>query len=214
MLGEVSLSLGSSIPSLESSYPKNPNATRTRAAQERFSVNVWAGIVGDHLVGPYLLPERLTGANYLIFLQQVLQHLLDDTHVSAAMRSPMWFQHDGAHAQYSIDLRLHLNATYGQQWIRRDGPVLWPARSPDFTALITSYGGTSSHLCTKLSLTVLRTLLRAARELLRKSGTRPVFSLTFDLQCAGHVRHCITAGDVISNTYFDDDRCLLNVLFS
>ncbi|GBM38656.1 hypothetical protein AVEN_163226-1 [Araneus ventricosus] len=69
---------------------ENPHATRTRAAQERFSVNVWAGIVRDHLVGPYLLPELLTGANYLIFLQQVLPQLLDDAHVPAAM----WFQYD------------------------------------------------------------------------------------------------------------------------
>ncbi|GBM86271.1 hypothetical protein AVEN_72159-1 [Araneus ventricosus] len=113
---------------------ENPHATRTRAAQECFSVNVWAGIAGDHLVGPYLLSERLT-ANYLIFLQQVLPQLLDDAHVSAAMRYSMWFQHDGAPSHYSIDVRLHLNATYGQLWIRRGCPVLWPARSPDLTCL-------------------------------------------------------------------------------
>ncbi|GBO13740.1 hypothetical protein AVEN_186581-1 [Araneus ventricosus] len=94
---------------------ENPHATRTRAAQEWFSVNVWDGIVGDHLVGPYLLPECLTGANYRIFLQQVLPQLLDDAHVSATMRSSTWFQHDGATAHFSIDVRLHLNATYGQQ---------------------------------------------------------------------------------------------------
>ncbi|GBN26469.1 hypothetical protein AVEN_167765-1 [Araneus ventricosus] len=51
------------------------------------------------------------------------------------MRSSMWFQHDGAHTHYSIEVRLHLNATYGQQWIGRGGPVLWPARSPDLTCL-------------------------------------------------------------------------------
>ncbi|GBN54180.1 hypothetical protein AVEN_36177-2 [Araneus ventricosus] len=44
----------------------------------------------------------------------------------------MWFQHDGPPA---IDVRLHLNATYGQQWVGRGGPVLWPARSPDLTCL-------------------------------------------------------------------------------
>ncbi|GBN28861.1 Xaa-Pro aminopeptidase ApepP [Araneus ventricosus] len=108
---------------------------RTRAAQEQFSVNVWAGMVGDHLVGPYLLPKRLTGANYLIFLQQNLLQLLDDVRVSTAMRSSMGFQHDGAPAHYSIDMRLHLNATHGQQWIGRGSPVLWPARSADLTCL-------------------------------------------------------------------------------
>ncbi|GBN06177.1 hypothetical protein AVEN_160252-1 [Araneus ventricosus] len=81
-------------------------------------------------------------------------------------------------------------------------------------ALITFYGGTSSHWCTKLPLTVLRTLLLASLQLLGKSGTRPVFSLTFDLQCAGDVRPASRPGDVILNTYFDDDRCLFNALFS
>ncbi|GBM43261.1 hypothetical protein AVEN_154582-1 [Araneus ventricosus] len=114
---------------------ENPHAARTRAAQERFSVNVWAGIVGEHLVGPCLFPERLTGANYLILLQQVLPQLLDDAHVSAAMCSSKWFQHDLAPAHYSMEVRPHLNATYGQQWIGWGGPVLWPPRSPDLTCL-------------------------------------------------------------------------------
>lgn len=114
---------------------ENPHATRTHAAQQRFSVNVWAGIVGNHLVGPYLLPQRLTGANYLCFLQEVLPQLLDDAHISAATRSSMWFQHDGAPSHYEIGVRLHLDVVYGQKWIGRGGPVHWPARSPDLTCL-------------------------------------------------------------------------------
>nr|CAD7408516.1 unnamed protein product [Timema cristinae] len=39
--------------------PASPN-TLVRAYQQRFSINVWAGIVGDTLVGPYLLPERMS----------------------------------------------------------------------------------------------------------------------------------------------------------
>ncbi|GFU35921.1 hypothetical protein NPIL_610571 [Nephila pilipes] len=34
----------------------------------------------------------------------------------------------------------------------------------------------------------MRALLHASRQLYRKSGTRPVFLLTFDFQCAGDVR--------------------------
>lgn len=41
---------------------ENPHGTRTRAAQSRFSVNVWAGIVGDHLIGPYLTSFPLVWA--------------------------------------------------------------------------------------------------------------------------------------------------------
>ncbi|GFU34837.1 uncharacterized protein TNCV_4462651 [Trichonephila clavipes] len=58
----------------------NPHVTRTRAAQDRFLVNVWADILGDHLIGPYILPGHLTGPRYLIFLEQVLPKLLDREH--------------------------------------------------------------------------------------------------------------------------------------
>ncbi|GFW87793.1 DUF4817 domain-containing protein [Trichonephila clavipes] len=75
---------------------ENPHAIRRRAAQIRFSVNVWAGIIGDHLIGPYLFPCRLTGLNYLLFLQQVLPQLLRDEQISASTQQTMWFQHDGA----------------------------------------------------------------------------------------------------------------------
>ena len=56
---------------------ENLHGIRPYAAQHRFSVNVWAGLVGDVVVGPYLLPSPLTSANYLIFLQEVLPTLLD-----------------------------------------------------------------------------------------------------------------------------------------
>ncbi|GFT55493.1 uncharacterized protein TNCV_4957771 [Trichonephila clavipes] len=72
----------------------NPHVTRTRAAQDRFLVNEWAGILGDHLIGPYILPDRLTGSRYLIFLEQVLPELLDSAHVTAATRTSIWFQQD------------------------------------------------------------------------------------------------------------------------
>ncbi|GBM76658.1 hypothetical protein AVEN_94249-1 [Araneus ventricosus] len=93
----------------------------------------------------------------------------------------MWFQHDGTPAHFSIDVRLYLNVTYSQQGIGRGGPVLWPARSPDLNCLDYFLWGTSSDWCTKLQLTVLKTLLHVSWQLQGKSGTRPVFSPTFDL---------------------------------
>jgi hypothetical protein len=38
----------------------NPHAIREHGCQVRFSVSIWANIVGDIVVGPYLLPDRLT----------------------------------------------------------------------------------------------------------------------------------------------------------
>ncbi|GFU59381.1 DUF4817 domain-containing protein [Trichonephila clavipes] len=101
----------------------NPHVTRTRAAQDRFLVNVWADILGDHLIGPYILPGHLTGPRYLIFLEQVLPKLLDRAHVTAATRTSMWFQQDGAPHISVFSVRNHLDAVCGERWIGHGGPV-------------------------------------------------------------------------------------------
>lgn len=112
---------------------ENPHETVIHHHQVRFSVNVWAGIINDSLIGPYILPERLNGQTYLIFLQDVLPELLEDLPIN--IRRQMWFQHDGAPAHFSNEVRQHLNAVYNNQWVGRGGPVSWPPRSPDLTPL-------------------------------------------------------------------------------
>ncbi|GFV02497.1 uncharacterized protein TNCV_1024251 [Trichonephila clavipes] len=89
---------------------------------------------GDYLIGPYILPDRLTGPRYLIFLEQVLPELLDSAHVTAATRTSMWFQQDGAPAHFSISVRNHLDATCGERWIGRGGQCI-ASRSPDLSCL-------------------------------------------------------------------------------
>jgi hypothetical protein len=42
----------------------NPHAIREARHQTPFSINIWAGIFGDRLIGPVRLPERLTGSTY------------------------------------------------------------------------------------------------------------------------------------------------------
>ena len=71
---------------------KNSHAQHAHGVQQHFTINVWAGIVNCSLIGPYLLPSRLTGHAYLIFLQEVLGKLLED--VSLDVRRCLWFQHD------------------------------------------------------------------------------------------------------------------------
>ncbi|KAJ4426495.1 hypothetical protein ANN_27309 [Periplaneta americana] len=43
--------------------------------QHRFSIDVWAGVLDDRLIGPYLPPQRLIGARYQDFLINVLPAL-------------------------------------------------------------------------------------------------------------------------------------------
>lgn len=112
---------------------ENPHAIHPHGYQHRFSVNIWTGIVGNTLVGPYLMPSPLTGHSYMVFLQEVLFQLLED--VPLAIRRGMWFQHDGAPAHYYAGARHFLDTRFPNRWIGRNGPVAWPARSPDLTPL-------------------------------------------------------------------------------
>ncbi|GFV12386.1 transposable element Tcb1 transposase [Trichonephila clavipes] len=111
----------------------NSHCTRPRAMQQRFTVNVWAGIVDDSLLGPYILPPRLDSHKYLVFLQEVLPELLSD--VPAPIRRRMWFQQDGASSHYARHVREYLDRTFPNRWIGRGVPVTWPPRSPDLSPL-------------------------------------------------------------------------------
>nr|CAH7739118.1 unnamed protein product [Callosobruchus chinensis] len=46
----------------------NPHAFIEHHFQEQLSFNIWAGIIGNHFIGPYFLPHRLTGEQYQRFL--------------------------------------------------------------------------------------------------------------------------------------------------
>ncbi|KAJ8950562.1 hypothetical protein NQ318_015695 [Aromia moschata] len=110
---------------------ENPHAYRNFRDQRNFSVNVWCGIVGDVLIGPHILPDRLTGNGYLNFLQHVLPNLLEE--VPLGILRQMWYLHDGAPQHFARQVRDFLNVEYPNRWIGRNGPIHWPARSPDLT---------------------------------------------------------------------------------
>lgn len=113
---------------------ENPYTTRSRVLQQLdFVIDVWAGIVGDCLIGPYLLPSRLDAQKYLIFLEEVLPDLLKD--VPLRIRRKMWFQHDDSLAHCVIPVREYLNRTFGDRWIGRGGPVSWPPHSSDLSSI-------------------------------------------------------------------------------
>lgn len=112
---------------------ENPHATFHARHQARFQINVWAGIVGDVLIGPYVLPLRLTGDVYRHFLVDILPELLEN--VPLDIRTNMWYMHDGAPAHFARPVRAVLDNTYPNKWIGRSGPVAWPPRSPDLNPL-------------------------------------------------------------------------------
>lgn len=113
---------------------ENPRLTKSMSFQVKFSVNVWAGVIGRSLIGPHYLPDKVNGDNYLEFLQNDLPELLNEVPVFEEER-PIVFQNDGCPAHYRLTVREHLDNAFPNSWIGRTGPIPWPARSPDLTPL-------------------------------------------------------------------------------
>lgn len=113
---------------------ENPKFVRTVDHQHRWSLNVWAGIIGDRIVGPHFFDFNLNGDNYLNFLQNDFEDLVDELLPLEVIRR-LWIQQDGAPPHYSVRVREYLNNVFPDRWIGRGGPINWPARSPDLTKL-------------------------------------------------------------------------------
>lgn len=111
----------------------NPYIHRHTGYQQRWSVNVWAAIHGNTIIGPVILPPTLNRHSYLDLLNNDLAGYLNT--LSPEERNAAWYQQDGAPAHSVVEVRNRLNELFGNQWIGRYGPHRWPARSPDLTPL-------------------------------------------------------------------------------
>lgn len=116
---------------------ENPHIFRENHTQTPEKVNVWAGILGDHIIGPIFLDENLTGVLYLNLLQNVIHPQIEETVANnrVEFENPVIFQQDGAPPHFFRPVRDWLDQTYPGRWIGRRGPMEWPARSPDLTPL-------------------------------------------------------------------------------
>ena len=74
---------------------KNPHQIKQTSFQHRLSLNVWAGVIGNALIRPFVLPPRLNSTTYLEFLQNDLTDLLDD--VPLMQRNMLFFNMMGLH---------------------------------------------------------------------------------------------------------------------
>jgi hypothetical protein len=111
----------------------NPHTTIQSSHRQRFSIDIWAGIVADCLLGPYVLPDRLTGQNYRDFLRTTLPDYFED--MPLASHRQLYFMHDGASSHFSLSAHRHLNAHYPGCWIGRGGSFAWPPCSADLILL-------------------------------------------------------------------------------
>lgn len=112
---------------------ENPKIVVERNFQWRFSVNVWCGIFGNRLIGPYFINGTLNQERYSQLLNTEIVNFVDN--LPLAERMAVYFQQDGAtphNARINVE---RLNTEFGVRWIGTNGPVRWPARSPDLTPL-------------------------------------------------------------------------------
>lgn len=117
---------------------ENPHFVRY-STQNRWSLNVWGGVIGDNVIGPYFFEQRVTGEVYLDFLQNYLPGLFAERAIEIPQE--MWFLHDGAPVHHTRPIINFLNNTYRDRWIGRGGPIAWPPRSPDLTKMDFSVWG-------------------------------------------------------------------------
>lgn len=112
---------------------ENPRLLRQGRFQDRFGFNVWAGIIGNRIIGPIFFYGSLTGERYLEFLQNEIQNEINN--LPQDLKNNMYFHQDGAGPHNARIVRDYLNETYEERWIGTNGPVRWPPRSPDLNPL-------------------------------------------------------------------------------
>ena len=100
-------------------------------------LNVWAGILGNHVIGPFFLEGNLNGEAYLDLLEnQILPYIHDVVdHDPDLLHDELIFQQDGAPPHFVPPVRQFLNDQFPGRWIGRRGPIEWPPRSPDLSPL-------------------------------------------------------------------------------
>jgi len=92
---------------------------------------VWAGILGNRIVGPFFLEERVTAASYTRLLTNDLIDFLEQLPENES--DAVIFQQDG-HPAHTSHLAVYtLNHLFPGRWIGSRGPRPWPPRSPDLS---------------------------------------------------------------------------------
>ena len=110
---------------------ENPHWHQEIHFQHDQRVMVWAGILGERVLGPFFFESTVTGNAYLDKLRSEIIPAIEQVQP----RSEIWFMQDGAPAHFATTVRQFLDEQFPEQWIGRSGPVEWPARSPDMNPL-------------------------------------------------------------------------------
>ncbi len=95
------------------------------------TLNVWAGIVGQHILGPIVIEGKLTGEKCLQMLQAQISEQLD----ALQLPGKLWYQHEGCPVHNYGPALQFLHEAFPGQVIGTNEPLAWPVHSPDLTPL-------------------------------------------------------------------------------
>ena len=102
-------------------------AVRTQRPQKH---NVWTGVVGDYIIGPFFIDGNLTGDKYLELLQN---QIIPTLRLLPINFEDIWFQQDGCPAHNRRAVQNYLETTFNNKLISTRGTIKWPPRSPDLS---------------------------------------------------------------------------------
>jgi hypothetical protein len=92
-------------------------------------VNVWCAITHRRVIGPFFFVENtITSTSYLYMLEWYAVQQIQELNPGAI------FQQDGAPPHWGLPVGQFLDM-FPASWTRRGGPIAWPARSLDLTAM-------------------------------------------------------------------------------
>lgn len=114
---------------------ENPRLFREVHTQHPEKLNVWAGIYGNHIIGPFFIPGNLTGQIYLDLLENAIYPALVQVLENEEDHQTIIFQQDGAPPHFVQPVRQFLDENFPHAWIGRRGHIEWPPRSPDLAPL-------------------------------------------------------------------------------
>ena len=112
---------------------QNPHALMECSNQKKAGVMVWAGLIKDHIIGPFFINGSVTGHVYLQLLQQRVWPALQA--IMGEEEEFVVYQQHGASAHYETRVRAWFDGKLEDRWMGKGGPIPWPARSPDLSDL-------------------------------------------------------------------------------
>jgi Helix-turn-helix domain (DUF4817) len=103
------------------------------SSQNRAKINVWTGILGDHIIGPYYIEGNLNAEKYVELLRErVIPAIQNFPDVNI---ENVWLQQDGCPAHNAIIVRHFLSNVFGDRLLSGMSNIKWPARSPDLAPM-------------------------------------------------------------------------------